>query len=279
MDNLYNSVTYQISKLITKEYSTSFSTSVGFLKKEKQIAIYNIYGFVRFADEIVDTYDGKDKKLLLESFENQYHQGVRSGISTNPVIHSFLLTAKKYKIDEELVQAFFKSMKSDLYKTRYNTESEMHEYIYGSADVVGLMCLKVFVNADEKLYDQLKIPAMKLGSAFQKVNFLRDIKNDTEKLKREYFPELINGVLTDDAKNRIIEKIQNDFTESYEGIRQLPGRSKLAVAVAYNFYKTLLNKIHKKPAAVIMTSRVRISGTRKILLFIKVYLFYILNLI
>lgn len=279
MDQLFNSVTYQISKLITKEYSTSFSAAVGFLEKDKQLAIYSIYGFVRYADEIVDTFYGVDKKQLLESFENEYYQASKSGVSINPVIHSFQLTAKKYNIDEELVQAFLKSMKFDLSKTRYRNDQEMNEYIYGSADVIGLMCLKVFVSRDEALYNRLKVSAMSLGSAFQKVNFLRDIKNDTEQLKRQYFPELVNGILTGEAKNKIIEKINLDFEESYEGIKLLPGRSKLAVTIAYCFYKTLLKKIQKKPAEIIMVSRIRISGFRKILLLIKTYLSYVLNLI
>lgn len=279
MDKLYNSVTFQVSKLITKKYSTSFSTAVGFLRKDEQLAIYSIYGFVRYADEIVDTFNGVDKKHLLESFEKEYYQAAKSGVSINPVIHSFQLTVKKYRIEDELIQAFFRSMKSDLYKTQYNDEREMNEYIYGSADVVGLMCLKVFVNGNESQYEQLKVPAMRLGSAFQKVNFLRDLKKDTEQLKRDYFPELANGILTDEKKTEIIQKIHHDFAESYEGIKMLPGRSKLAVAIAYYFYKTLLKKIQKKSAQMIIVSRIRISDARKALLLIKAYLSYILNLI
>jgi len=279
MDKLYNSVTYKISKLITKEYSTSFSTAVSFLKKKEQQAIYSIYGFVRYADEIVDTIEDIDKKPLLESFEKEYYQAAKAEVSLNPVIHSFLLTVKKYQIDDDLIQAFLKSMKTDLYKTQYSNDSEINEYIYGSADVVGLMCLKVFVNGDEALYHQLKVPAMRLGSAFQKVNFLRDLKKDTEQLKRQYFPELANGILTDGAKANIIQKIHHDFEKSYRGIKLLPGRSKLAVAIAYNFYKTLLKKIQRKPPQMIMASRIRISGARKTLLFFKTYLAYILNLI
>ncbi len=278
MDELFNNVTYQISKLITKEYSTSFSTAVGFLRRDQQLAIYSIYGFVRYADEIVDTFHDADKKHLLESFEKDYYQAAESGISLNPVIHSFQLTVKKYRIDDELIQAFLSSMKADLIKTKYNDEKEISEYIYGSADVVGLMCLKVFVNGNESLYKQLNGPAMRLGSAFQKVNFLRDLKKDTELLKRQYFPELANSILTERIKNEIILKIKHDFNESYKGIQLLPGRSKLAVMIAYNFYKTLLKKIQKKPAENIMASRIRISGTRKILLFLKAYFSYILNL-
>jgi phytoene synthase len=278
MDELFNSVTYQISKLVTKEYSTSFSAAVGFLRRDQQLAIYSIYGFVRYADEIVDTFYDTDKKHLLESFENEYYQAAKSGVSLNPVIHSFQLTVKKYRIDDELIQAFLRSMKADLHKTRYTDEREMNEYIHGSANVVGLMCLKVFVNGDVSLYKQLSVPAMRLGSAFQKVNFLRDLKKDTELLKRIYFPELVNGILTKEIKTEIIQKIEHDFNESYKGVQLLPGRSKLAVMIAYYFYKTLLKKIQKKPAQKIMASRIRISGTRKILLFFRAYFSYILNL-
>ena len=278
MDKLYHNVTYKISKLITKEYSTSFSTAVGFLRRDQQLAVYSIYGFVRYADEIVDTFHDIDKKHFLETFEKEYYQAVKSGVSLNPVIHSFQLTVRKYQIDDELIRAFLRSMKADLHKTRYTDESEINEYIYGSADVVGLMCLKVFVNGDESLYKQLRVPAMRLGSAFQKVNFLRDLKKDTEQLNRQYFPELVNGILTDGIKTKIIQKIQRDFNEAYEGIQSLPGRSKLAVMIAYSFYKTLLRKIQKRPAQMIMASRIRISGARKTLLFLKVYFSYILNL-
>jgi phytoene synthase len=278
MDELFNSVAYQISRLITKEYSTSFSTAVGFLRRDQQMAIYSIYGFVRFADEIVDTFHGTDKKNLLESFEIEYYQAVKTGVSLNPVIHSFQLTVKKYRIDDELIRAFLRSMKADLHKTKYNDEREMNEYIFGSADAIGLMCLKVFVNGNESLYKQLRNPAMRLGSAFQKVNFLRDLKKDTEQLKRQYFPEIVNGILTEGIKTEIIQKIERDFIESYQGIQLLPGRSKLAVLIAYHFYKTLLRKIQKKPAQMIMASRIRISGARKTLLFLKVYFSHILNL-
>jgi phytoene/squalene synthetase len=170
-------------------------------------------------------------------------------------------------------------MKTDLYKTHYKNEKEINDYIYGSADVVGLMCLKVFVNGDESRYNELKVPAMRLGSALQKVNFLRDLKKDTEHLKRQYFPELHNRSMSEETKNEIIQKIYQDFAESYQGIKLLPGRSKLSVVIAYYFYKALLKKIQKRPAQMIMVSRIRISNARKILLLIKSYLTYILNLV
>src|SRR4030042_2655127 len=185
MNKLYNTVAYKISRLVTREYSTSFSKAVSFLKKDDQEAIYSIYGFVRYADEIVDTFHTVDKDKILESFENEYYSAVKRAVSTNPILHSFQLTVKKYNIPDELVKAFLKSMRYDLYKTQYSNKNEVDEYIYGSADVVGLMCLKVFVNGDETLYERLKVPAMRLGSAFQKINFLRDIKSDTEILNRQ----------------------------------------------------------------------------------------------
>jgi phytoene synthase len=279
MDKLYNDVANKISRLVTLEYSNSFSRAVSFLEKESRQAIYSIYGFVRFADEIVDTFHSVDKDNILKSFENEYYAAYERGVSTNPILHSFQLTVKKYNLDDNLIKAFLKSMHDDLYKTLYNDKKEMNDYIYGSADVVGLMCLKVFVNGDEALYERLKEPAMRLGSAFQKVNFLRDIKSDTEILKRQYFPELAGKQLTDEIKEKIITEISADFNASYMGLKALPGRSKLAVAIAYYFYKTLLKKIQNKPAETVMKSRIRISGLRKSSLFIKAYAAYVLNLI
>jgi len=279
MDKLYNKVANMISRLVTEEYSSSFSKAVSLLKKEDRQAIYSIYGFVRFADEIVDTFQSVDKDNILASFETEYYAAYKRGVSTNPILHSFQLTVKKYNIDDLLIKAFLKSMYDDLHKTLYNDKKEVKDYIYGSADVVGLMCLKVFVNGNDTLYEKLKEPAMRLGSAFQKVNFLRDIKNDTENLNRFYFPELAGRRLNDEIKEIIIDEIDADFKASFKGIKELPGRSKLAVAIAYYFYNTLLKKIRNKPANVIMESRIRISGIKKFSLFIKAYLAYILNLI
>ena len=279
MDKLYNNVAFKISRLITEEYSDSFSKAVGFLENDGSQAIYSIYGFVRYADEIVDTFQANDKDKIIDSFENEYYIAAERGVSTNPVLHSFLLTVKKYRIDDTLIKSFLKSMRSDLSKTQYNSKKEMDEYVYGSADVVGLMCLKVFVNADEALYERLKAPAMRLGSAFQKVNFLRDLRNDTHVLKRQYFPELAGGIITDELKERIIPQIKADFTASFEGIRWLPGRSKLAVSIAYYYYLALLKKIQKKPAEKIMESRISVSRMKKLALLVKAYTAYVLNLI
>jgi phytoene/squalene synthetase len=279
MDELYNLVSYKISRLVTREYSSSFSKAVSLLEKEDQQAIYSIYGFVRFADEIVDTFHGVDKKQVLESFENEYYNSAKIGVSLNPILHSFQLTVKKYGIPDELIQSFLKSMKFDLFKIQYTSKEEMNEYIYGSADVVGLMCLKVFVKGDDNMYNRLQEPAMRLGSAFQKVNFLRDIKIDTEILKRHYFPELTGNILTDAIKEKLVKEIKNNFDASYKGIQLLPGRSKLAVTIAYYYYKSLLRRIQQSPAEIIRTSRVRVSGRKKFLLFIKAYTAYAFNLI
>jgi phytoene/squalene synthetase len=191
MIQLYNDVSFTISKIVTQSYSTSFSIAVSFLNPENRDAIYSIYGFVRFADEIVDTFHDFDKETLLSEFEDAYYKAHKEGISLNPVLHSFQVTVKKYDIPDELIQSFLSSMKVDLVNNGTYTKPEVDEYIYGSAAAVGLMCLCVFVKGDKTLYNDLQYPAMKLGSAFQKVNFLRDLKNDINDLHRSYFPRLI----------------------------------------------------------------------------------------
>ncbi|TNF42726.1 MAG: phytoene/squalene synthase family protein, partial [Bacteroidetes bacterium] len=244
-----------------------------------QNAIYSIYGFVRFADEIVDTFHQNNKKHLLGKFENDLKEALDEGLSLNPVLHSFVLTIKKYNIDYELIDAFLWSMKADLNKQNYNNQSELNEYIYGSADVVGLMCLKVFVNGNQNLYNDLKSPAIKLGSAFQKVNFLRDLKADTEGLNRTYFHQLKAGQFSNAVKQEIIANIEADFTEAKKGIEKLPGKSKLAVYIAYSYYNNLLKKLKSTPAEKIVSTRIRISDSRKILILLKAYLKYNLGLI
>ena len=200
MKELFDSVSNDCSKLVTKSYSTSFSLAVNMLSAEIRKDIYNIYGFVRFADEIVDTFHDYDKEQLMIHFERDYYLSKEQGISLNPILNSFQQTVKKYNITDEMVQAFLKSMKADLSKTEYKTKEEYDDYIYGSADVVGLMCLKVFVNGNEEMYETLKDAAMRLGSAFQKVNFLRDLKDDFELLNRSYFPNVDLGKLNAIAK-------------------------------------------------------------------------------
>lgn len=279
MDQFYNNVTFRISKLVTRSYSTSFSIAISFLNREIRNAIYSIYGFVRFSDEIVDTFHEYDKKELLRKFENDYYEALRDGISLNPVLHSFQCIVKKYNIPDELIQAFLKSMKADLIKNGNYNKPEIDEYIYGSAEVVGLMCLKVFVAGDEILYSELKSPAMKLGSAFQKVNFLRDLKNDVENLNRSYFPEFDINTFNDTVQNKIITDIESDFSSSLPGIKKLSKNSKLPVLIAYFYYLNLLHKIRKTRPDKLIKTRIRVSDFKKVFLLIKAYLTVKLNII
>lgn len=267
----YNKITFDISRHVTRAYSTSFSIAVSSLNRETKEAIYSIYGFVRFADEIVDSFHNYDKKALLEKFESDYYESCKTGISLNPVLNSFQLTVKKYNIADNLVQAFLRSMKTDLHKKDFISSDSIGAYIYGSAEVVGLMCLKVFLDGDEKLYSELQESARKLGSAFQKVNFLRDLKNDTENLGRRYFPDMINRPFDDEVKNIIIEDIERDFDMSYSGIRKLPHKARFGVLIAYNYYRKLLKKIRRTPAGKLVQERIRISGSVKLVLFIRSY--------
>jgi phytoene/squalene synthetase len=242
--------------------------------------IYNIYGFVRFADEIVDTFHAYDKEKLMDNFEKNYYLALEQGISLNPILNSFQQTVHTYKIPEEMVNAFLKSMKADLYKTQYTTKEEYDEYIYGSADVVGLMCLKVFVNGDDAMFDSLKDAAMRLGSAFQKVNFLRDLKDDYEVLNRSYFPNIDLGKLNQDSKQLIIEEIEEDFDYAYDhGILKLPVEAKFGVYMAYRYYRRLLKKLKAVPSEKIMDTRIRISDPMKINLLARSYVKYKLNII
>ena len=280
MKELFDSVSNDCSKLVTKSYSTSFSLAVKMLSKTIRNDIYNIYGFVRFADEIVDTFHAYDKEMLMEHFEKDYYLAKEQGISLNPILNSFQQTVKKYHIPDEMVQAFLKSMKADLYKTEYQTKAEYDEYIYGSADVVGLMCLKVFVNGDDKKFEELKDAAMRLGSAFQKVNFLRDLKDDFEVLNRSYFPNVDLGKLDASSKQIIINEIEADFDFAYQnGILKLPVEAKFGVYMAFRYYKRLLKKLHKVPSEKIMDTRIRISNPMKINLLARSYVKYKLNII
>jgi phytoene/squalene synthetase len=270
----FEKISFKTSELITKTYSTSFSTAVGVLPKETRKAIYSIYGFVRFADEIVDTFHNHDKKYLIDTFENDLNYALKTGLSLNPVLHSFSRTITRYNIDLELIQAFLKSMKADIEKKEYKNQDELNEYIYGSADVVGLMCLKVFLNGDDDEYARLLHPAVKLGSAFQKVNFLRDLKADTLGLHRIYFPQLASGKLDENIKNEIISNIEADFTEARKGIVQLPGKSKLAVMITYNYYRSLLRRLKNTQAENIASKRIRIPDFVKLILMLKTMVWY-----
>ena len=280
MKELFDKVSFTCSKLVTKKYSTSFSLATRMLAPEIRSAIYNIYGFVRFADEIVDTFHDYDKEALLSQFEKDYYSGKNQGISLNPILNSFIITVKKYNIQDDLIQDFLKSMKADLSKKEYKTKEEYNAYIYGSADVVGLMCLRVFVKGDEKRYHELKGAAMRLGSAFQKVNFLRDLKEDIGNLNRSYFPDINFRDFDNDSKDLIIREIEEDFEYAFtNGILTLPVEAKLGVYIAYRYYKRLLRKLESVPSSKIMESRVRISNGLKISLLMRGYARYKLNLL
>ncbi|WP_341221210.1 phytoene/squalene synthase family protein [Polaribacter atrinae] len=280
MKELFDSVSSECSKLVTKKYSTSFSLAVNMLSPKIRTDIYNIYGFVRFADEIVDSFHEYNKELLMEHFERDYYLAREHGISLNPILNSFQQTVHKYKIPDEMVQAFLKSMKADLFKTEYQTKEEYEAYIYGSADVVGLMCLKVFVDGDDKRFEELKDAAMRLGSAFQKVNFLRDLKDDFEVLNRSYFPNINLGELDASSKQLIIDEIEADFEFAYQnGILKLPVEAKFGVYMAYRYYKRLLKKLKGVPSEKIMDTRIRISNPMKINLLARSYVKYKLNII
>ena len=241
--------------------------------------IYNIYGFVRFADEIVDSFHDYNKKDLFERFETDLHLALKEKISLNPILNSFQSTVHKYNIDQNLIDAFMHSMRLDLHKSEYKTVDEYQSYIYGSADVVGLMCLKVFVKGDTVAYEELKDSAMRLGSAFQKVNFLRDLKADFEDLSRTYFPNTDLTKLDENSKNEIIAEIEADFKAAFSGIVNLPLEAKFGVYTAYVYYKKLLTKLKNTPSTEIKNTRIRVSDYQKFGLFAKCYFTYKLNII
>ena len=272
MTLLYDELTEACSKEVTLKYSTSFYKAVNLLSPTIQQDIHNIYGFVRFADEIVDTFHEHNQEELLKKFEEDFYAGLKVGISLNPILNSFQKTILKYDIDISLVDAFMRSMKMDLYKTQYSTKEEYKQYIYGSADVVGLMCLKVFVEGNDQLYESLKDSAMRLGSAFQKVNFLRDIKNDLDVLNRSYFPQVDLENLDEKSKDGIIKEIQEDFHAAQIGITQLPLVAKLGVYTAYSYYFELLVKLKKTPSSRLLETRIRVNNFMKTYLFCKSYL-------
>ncbi|AXT50695.1 phytoene/squalene synthase family protein [Aquimarina sp. BL5] len=263
MKELFDDVSFRCSKIVTQNYSTSFSMGIKLFDKSIRDSIYSIYGFVRFADEIVDTFHDYDKATLFSNFEEDYYRAYDQGISLNPILNSFQITVRKYNIDDELIQAFLKSMHSDLSKKEFD-DDEIKAYIYGSADVVGLMCLKVFVNGDEERYQALKPAAMRLGSAFQKVNFLRDINDDINELHRIYFPILRDNKLTEDIKKKIIIDINEDFRVALEGIKELPDNSKKGVYAAYLYYTKLTTKIESTPVEKLLNERIRIPNRVKI---------------
>jgi phytoene/squalene synthetase len=279
MKSIFDTISFECSRNVTKTYSTSFSSAVRMLSPSIRQDIYNIYGFVRFADEIVDSFHDYNKEQLFERFEQDLEAALLHKISLNPVLNSFQHTVNKYDIPNELIAAFMKSMKLDLTKSTYNTQEEYNEYIYGSADVVGLMCLQVFVNGDKTKYDLLKNAAMRLGSAFQKVNFLRDLKADFEVLNRTYFPETDLNHLNEESKMKIIKEIEDDFKAGYEGIMKLPIEAKFGVYTAYVYYGKLLTRLSKTPSEEIKNTRIRVKDYEKFGLFAKCYFSYKLNFI
>ena len=279
MKKLFDDVSFKCSKLITKNYSTSFSMAVYMLAPSIRDAIYSVYGFVRFADEIVDSFHGYDKEYLINDFEAEYYKAMKLGISLNPILNSFQQTVKDYNITDEMIQSFLKSMKLDLIKSDYHSKEEYNEYIYGSADVVGLMCLKVFVKGDEAKYNQLKDQAMRLGSAFQKVNFLRDLKDDNLLLNRNYFPGIDLKSFNEKSKKAIIKEIEDDFNEAYKGIVKLPLEAKFGVYTAYVYYKKLLKKLAHTPCNEIGNTRIRVSNYSKAGLLAQSFVSYKLKLV
>ncbi|MBK3517545.1 phytoene/squalene synthase family protein [Carboxylicivirga marina] len=278
MKQLFDSSSYNCSRLVTRAYSTSFSKAITLLAPSIRPAIYAIYGYVRYADEIVDTFDGYNQSELLLEFEENYEKALKRRISMNPILNAFQEVVHQYRL-YDLVHSFMDSMKMDLYKSEYTTAEEYADYIYGSADVVGLMCLKVFVKGDEKHYEELRPSAMRLGSAFQKVNFLRDYKDDVEGLGRSYFPNLKNTYLDNDTKREIIKDIEADFAEAYKGVVQLPMEARLGVYLAYRYYKRLLQELKVADSKRIRKERIRINNLLKLEILVESYLRYKINAI
>lgn len=266
--HLFHKAAHLCSRATTETYSTSFSSAIRLLHKDLQEHIYNVYGFVRFADEIVDTFHSYNQEALLQQFRNETYIAIERQLSLNPILHSFQLTVNKFGIDESLIDAFFNSMEMDLYPQQYD-EQKYQEYIYGSAEVVGLMCLYIFCEADRDLYQKLKPFARSLGAAFQKVNFLRDIKADYQLLNRSYFPGVDFRNFTPCMKQQVEQDIANDFRNAYEGIMQLPWKARFGVYVAYKYYLSLFRKIKKTQPARIMEQRIRIPGYRKAMILVR----------
>jgi phytoene/squalene synthetase len=279
MKQLFDIVSNDCSKNVTEKYSTSFSLATRMLDQSIRSDIYNIYGFVRFADEIVDTFHQYPKKELFNRFEENLNHSLKNKISLNPILNSFQMTVNKYNIDLDLIKAFMRSMRWDLYKKKYLNKKDYKTYIYGSADVVGLMCLKVFVKGDDKKYNDLRENAMSLGSAFQKVNFLRDLKNDHNILKRSYFPNVDLNSFDENSKEKIIKEIENDFKKGLVGIFKLPSEAKFAVYTAYKYYFKLLIKLKNTPSTRIKSSRIRVPNFEKFTVLAKSYVNYRLNLL
>jgi len=267
---LFDKTSSDISRRVALNYSTSFSLGIRLLSKEYRWAVFAIYGFVRVADEIVDTFHNHDKRKLLQEFKEQTYAAIDAGISTNPVLHSFQMAVHKFGIGRELIEPFFVSMALDLDKNTYDDEG-YETYIYGSAEVVGLMCLKVFCNNNQNQYDSLLPHARSLGAAFQKVNFLRDLKSDVDERGRVYFPGVDFSAFSEKDKNLIIADVKKDFSHALEGIKKLPVGCRLGVYTAYIYYLKLLEKIQRSSAEEIAGSRIRIPNSQKLILLAKSY--------
>lgn len=278
MKELFDKVSIKCSRMTTRSYSTSFSLGIRFLAPELRDPIYSIYGFVRFADEIVDSFHNFDKLKLLEKFKSDTFLAIEEGISLNPVLNSFQSVVRRYNIDIENVETFLESMRMDLFPQEYTLEN-YEKYILGSAEVVGLMCLRVFVRGDQQKYELLKPFAMKLGSAFQKINFLRDVQSDYLQLGRTYFPGVDLKEFTEIAKKEIEVDIEQDFKKGYEGIKKLPKDSRFGVFVAYVYYYHLFRKIREKHSAEILKRRIRVSNKRKFALLFSSYVKHSFNLL
>jgi len=276
--NIFQEVSEQCSKITTERYSTSFSSAINLLHRDLRMPIYKIYGFVRFADEIVDTFHDYDKATLLQEFKKETYISIERRISLNPILNSFQETVNHFHIGHDLIEAFFKSMESDLDQNSYD-EQGYKDYIYGSAEVVGLMCLHVFCEGNQAEYNDLKPYARSLGAAFQKVNFLRDVKADSEHLKRVYFPGVDFNRFTQEDKLSIEADIQNDFSHAYEGILKLPMKSRFGVYVAYKYYLSLFKKIKQSQPSILLEDRIRIPNYSKAMIVMRAGLRSQLNML
>lgn len=279
MKELFDKISDRSSKAVTKSYSTSFSLGIMLLDRKLHKHIYAIYGFVRFADEIVDSFHGYDKEILLEDFKRQTFEAIDQGISLNPILNSFQRTVNEFKIDHDLIKTFLRSMEMDLNPVRDFSDAQYDEYILGSAEVVGLMCLKIFCYGDQREYDRLRWNAMKLGSAFQKINFLRDLQADYQELGRVYFPGVDIREFNDQVKAEIEADIEKDFRAGYEGILELPKRARFGVYMAYVYYYSLFRKIKGTPSQVILNQRIRIPNHNKYRLLLSSYLRHSFNIL
>ncbi|MDR6919863.1 MULTISPECIES: phytoene/squalene synthase family protein [Chryseobacterium] len=273
MKKLFDELSRKVSKYTTQKYSTSFSLGILALKPSIRPAVYAVYGYVRLADEIVDSFHGYDKEKLLKSLKNETYEALKDGISLNPILHSFQEAVRHYDINIQLIDQFLHSMEMDLQKIDYNSDL-YNEYIYGSAEVVGLMCLQIFTEGDKQQFEKLKPFAMKLGSAFQKVNFLRDLKDDYQILGRTYFPSLNMSVFDNTVKAQIEKEIEEEFKEALQGIKKLPSSSMFGVYLAYRYYLLLFEKIKKTSSQHILQQRIRIANSQKLLVAFKSYIRY-----